>query len=75
MPPSSTDIFLRYCTESCKIFTAYAMLTDGTIPSVIYRWKYRRNYFVGIFPAGNFFFAHFPFVKPSVFYYVFYRQN
>ena len=63
MPPSPTciltNIFLRYCTESCKIFTAYTTLIDGTIPSVIYCWIYRQNYFVGIFTAWIFFCVHF----------------
>jgi hypothetical protein len=36
-------------------------------PSVIYRWKYRRNMFVGKFLAGIFFSALSPSVRLSVF--------
>jgi hypothetical protein len=45
----------RYFIESCKIFTVYATFTDKTFPSVSYRWKYRLNYFIGIFLVKNFF--------------------
>jgi len=51
---TSTVLVRQYFTESCKIFTVYATTTDDIIPSVIYRCKYRRNYFVGIFPEGIF---------------------
>jgi len=50
---SSTDLqttlYRRYFTKSCKIFTAYATITNIVIPSMIYRWKYRRNHSVSIF--------------------------
>jgi len=68
------DIVRRYFTESWKIFTTYTTITDvytdGHIPSVIYHWKYRQNYSIGIFPAGIVFFfcAHFSSIKPSVIY-------
>jgi len=55
---TSTVLVRQYFTESCKIFTVYATITDDIIPSMIYRCKYRRNYFVGIFPEGIFL-AHF----------------
>ena len=80
MPLSPTfiliDIFHRYFTESCKIFTAYATITDKIISLVIYRWKYRRNYFIGIFPAGIvFFFCAFSVCKTICFLLFFYWQN
>jgi hypothetical protein len=41
MPQSPTSLqtewVLRYFTKSCKIFTAYAIITDVVIPLVIYR--------------------------------------
>jgi hypothetical protein len=50
---TSTTKDHRYFIESFKIFTVYATFTDETFPSVSYRWKYRLNYFVGIFLVEN----------------------
>jgi hypothetical protein len=88
------ELCCRYFTESWKIFTEYATITDVIISSLIYQWKHkrnnsisifrriwkklllmplslmkkcRRNYSVGIFPAGIFFDTYFPSVKPLVF--------
>jgi len=38
-----------YFPESWKTFTAYATIIDELIPSVIYRWKYRRTKSICIF--------------------------
>ena len=50
---SHTDSVHRHFTESCQIFTGYA-----TITNVIYLSVY--------FQREVFFYAHFPYVKPSV---------
>jgi len=70
-PTSTSTVLVRqYFTESCKIFTAYATITDDIIPSVIYRCKYRRNYSVGIFPEGIFFGSLFSSTQPSMFFFL-----
>ena len=69
-PTSTSTVLVRqYFIESCKIFTAYATITDDIIPSVIYRCKYRRNYSVGIFPEGIFFGSLFSSTQPSMFFF------
>jgi len=57
-PPTDfqTEFFRWYFTESWKIFTAYAAIIDGIFMSVYFQWEF-------------FFCAHFPSVKPSVFFF------
>jgi hypothetical protein len=74
-PMFTPTVFVhRYFTESCKIFTAYAIITDeksiGDLPGEIQTELVRRY-----ISSGNFFGAFFPSVRPSVFFFFIDRSS